>query len=340
MKNITYLLGAGASANCLPVVEKIPDGLKKVIIYLKDSRFQLSGYFNGINISQEDLRLNMIADLEWIHAECSRHSSIDTLAKKFYLTKRIFDLYKLKFGLCVYLAIEQIINPLDKRYDSFFASILNDNSYNFPPNINILTWNYDNHFELSFSEYAEQKESDYLQATLGSISKYDETRYKKGLFEIFRLNGSIGYYVDGERFYRPFIDFRVKHITASVIENLVYLYSIGLNSNWVANKIKPGISFAWEDENSINRLYSKISQAVAETDILIIIGYSFPFFNRSIDKQILDSIKKGGLKVYFQGLEPEDVLFSRFKNATSRIFPDSDMVKIQDLKQFYLPPEL
>jgi hypothetical protein len=84
MKNITYLFGAGASANALPVVRIFNERLEKFQKYLKDNR-------NKFRNSVLDTFMN---DLGLILEESNKHSTIDTVAKNFFTyilrTKKIF----------------------------------------------------------------------------------------------------------------------------------------------------------------------------------------------------------------------------------------------------------
>ena len=59
----------------------------------------------------------------------------------------------------------------------------------------------------------------------------------------------------------------------------------------------------WENFNQELKFYSDLRNSVEKTDILIVIGYSFPFFNRKIDKFILDSMDNLK-KIYVQ--DPEN----------------------------------
>src|SRR5208283_3946235 len=82
------------------------------------------------------------------------HASVDTLAKKFYLKGDDSSLRKLKAVLSAFLIVRQERKPVEKRYDSFFASVLYRDKVTrelqIPSNIRILTWNYDTQLEKAF----------------------------------------------------------------------------------------------------------------------------------------------------------------------------------------------
>ena len=48
--------------------------------------------------------------------------------------------------------------------------------------------------------------------------------------------------------------------------------------------------YSWENNPVFDNIRTNALKATKETDILIIIGYSFPTFNRNIDKSILKNM--------------------------------------------------
>jgi hypothetical protein len=73
------------------------------------------------------------------------------------------------------------------------------------------------------------------------------------------------------------------------------------------------------------------------TNVLVVIGYSFPFFNREIDRKIIKAMSKIH-KVYFQSKEP-DALVERFQAIIPGIKTEA-LKPITDVEQFLLPNEL
>ncbi|MFX5587009.1 hypothetical protein ABTE16_19900, partial [Acinetobacter baumannii] len=71
------------------------------------------------------------------------------------------------------------------------------------------------------------------------------------------------------------------------------------------------------------------------TDILVIIGYSFPFFNRKIDRQLFESIGPNA-KIYYQdpnALENSKLIRTLFGMP-------NEITPITYLDQYYVPFEL
>ena len=131
MANITYLLGAGASFEALPIVERIPKALEefatefnpgelynikaidfinketknivKIFLYKfeNDERNQKE-YFDKIKLFHKDIL--------WLKYEAEKHTSIDTFAKKLYLQKDYHNLKRLKIMKTIYSQIRIIIS--------------------------------------------------------------------------------------------------------------------------------------------------------------------------------------------------------------------------------------
>src|ERR1700733_3886271 len=114
--NITYLLGAGASANAIPTVENMPQAINNTIGTLKQ--------FNTHNVIQEEGIVKklvqgaethteelkpILEDLEWLYHQSLKHASIDTAAKKFFILDDKNSLRKLKKSISLFFLFQQII---------------------------------------------------------------------------------------------------------------------------------------------------------------------------------------------------------------------------------------
>jgi len=51
------------------------------------------------------------------------------------------------------------------------------------------------------------------------------------------------------------------------------------------------LHFAWE-QDYFNNQSAKLFSNIADTKVLVVIGYSFPFFNREIDREIFRRMEK------------------------------------------------
>ena len=101
---------------------------------------------------------------------------------------------------------------------------------------------------------------------------------------------------------------------------------------------KSSLSFAWENwDDEKQAIIPYTVEDVADTNVLVVIGYSFPFFNREIDRQIIGGMEKLE-KVYFQDMKPDRVMQS-FK-AIRADYKNIELEPLDNCDQFFLPPEL
>ncbi len=332
-KKITYLFGAGASCNTLPLVSNFSAFIESLINHLNnyENRLSASEFFSDLDTqkSKKVYQDELIDSFKWILRESRRHASIDTFAKKLFLKKDQLKLERLKHCLSFYFILEQAKNGLDLRYDAFFASILS-NLETLPEEIKIISWNYDYQIELAFSDYIESKKINDLYSKLKVYSKFINNEVKSG-FGVFKLNGTTALRDDlsGE----TIIEKLPSILDKLLLEKIVRIH----NSITTYNDYKSALSFAWEEEPTKISIVDHAVRQTAETECLIIIGYSFPFFNRDIDRLLVNSM--GHLKkIYFQDLNPE-LIIDRFKSIRNDISNDN-LIPIKNTEQFFLPPEL
>lgn len=339
MKKVTYLFGAGASRHALPIVGEIPGRILSLIKKLEDKDLELdsSETFSDLNFknpkSKRDYQLEMIESLKWMLDESQKHASVDTFAKKLYIKHRSDLLKKLKISLSIFFILEQVLNKPDFRYDAFFASILNSYS-SFPSNIKIINWNYDYQFEISYSEYSDQIEIRTNQALLRVKAKYgDNLNDNDDGFSIYKLNGTTGLYSDGGWRQYNYINSIKRDLDKSIVEEITRNFLAG----FYFNNIQSSLSFAWEGEHPNSSIVKLVADKAKDTDALVVIGYSFPFFNRDIDRKIIGNMTN--LKrVYFQAPDADNLKerFQAFKDDIKGI----ELVSKFDVDQFLLPNEL
>lgn len=354
MANVTYLIGAGASAGKrdnrnhilegLPCVNEITDSLKDIVLLLEKSK--LPETFNWKNPS---VGLNNRADWQRAQSEAlhnfqhlleksSEHATIDTYAKKLRLRKEMDELRLLEQMLSLFFLFLQLESKPDSRYDSFLASILQMNLH-FPDNIHVLSWNYDSQFEIAYSEYNQGE---------NLITSSKESTNVPSNVELIKINGTAsfdgqGNLAEAKKKYNQ--ELQTKSTTPAFgqafnsprdqwrMMQLVFLYQ-----QYVAGKKNnTHLSFAFDDYLPSEQLYNRIDAIMAQTDALVIIGYTFPFFNREIDRRIFDQLNMNA-DIYIQDLNPEQVEQS-LKAVWESIGEDQVHTRKQ-VNQFFLPPEL
>lgn len=335
MTNIVYLLGAGASAQALPVVNQIPNRLEELIRVLSQEENSLSENesFSKFNsYSKREIQRNLIEGLDWLRKKCLDHASIDTFAKKLYLTGNENELDKLKQCLAIFLIWEECSNKPDGRYDTFWASILSDGITSFPGNIQILSWNYDTQFEMSYMQYL----SESLWRIVASrkrvniINDLDSVvELKSNNFRIVKLNGSTDFWGDSRLRPYNYIDIINQRGEAQIVDSLVDAYSKAA----FQKELHSNIRFAWEARKNP----MSIGELASQADILIVIGYSFPFFNREVDRAIINGMTNLN-KVYIQDMNPQNIKERFFAVLDDQTFDNFHLTSNVD--QFVLPNEL
>lgn len=342
MAEITYLIGAGASVNSIPIVSEFTQGLDDFAFFLRQPESILTpNPTSGDNWERNkaEFQQELINDLDWLVDLSKKHASIDTVAKKFFLTDKTSDLRKLKGILSTFLLYKQYVTPIDKRYDTFLASILNIDLRSFPSNIRILSWNYDLQFELAMSSFEggfDVYDAGYLlnriTANETGLVRFDI----ENEFSLIKINGSAMKFqhshLGEESFFLSRWNFDNEEL---LIEDLVKNYS-NFKSFHPAGC---SLTFAWETVNQIpdKSIVNFINKATKNTTVLVVIGYSFPFFNRDVDRAIIDKMT-GLKKVYIQDKKPARIK-DRF-GAITDIVPVENIVLYRDTDQFLLPNEL
>lgn len=335
---ITYLLGAGASAGSVPILRNLIPSIKheKIVI---DKEFRPTTKFvniHGYEYSYYDLKEELVKDFEWLIKEAEKHQSIDTFAKKLFIQNETKALKLLKTLLSIYFIVIQSKCPADIRYDSFFASILGSNASSFPDKLRILSWNYDYQLEKAYSEYYRDDRIEACQTMLNVYSKNIKgPAFNPEKFGLIKLNGTATLIKEDEKaFPISIIDKPSQEYSNELVENLLKHYALLHHYEGTKEKRVSSLSFAWEDFPDLN---NKVYSSIGQTEVLVVIGYSFPFFNREIDRAIIGKMSHLK-KVYFQAPDAED-LRERFL----AIREDIDYKNLhlrKDIMQFAFPNEL
>ncbi len=324
----------------------------------------------------------ILKDIQTFFPDAIKHATIDTYAKKLHLkgdgdSKK--KLLSLKHFLGCFFSFEQTkVSPgkgfsdfhestiserykgqelqVDPRYDSFFATLLNTETKSLDDRINIISWNYDLQLELAYQEFYEKENPQVNLGVYPNGLEINESKLREqgGRFRVIKLNGSAGMVFYPERYPSSIKgDFFPKigkdnditfqealEINVPSIECLLKVYSNSLNRD----PTESSIQFAWEKNHTSSDKLKFAEELMAATDVLVVIGYSFPNFNRKVDKELLaalPSTKK--VKIYYQDDEKRvDGLIQRLRGILPTR-PEAFAFDVQpytDLDQFFIPYEL
>ncbi len=326
---ITYLLGAGASANALPVVKIIPERLSQF-------RDDVKKYLNPKKeiITQRDIDKKphqIITDIDWLLEQTKKHMSIDTFAKKLWTRGNREELMKLKKLLSYFFIFEQV-DKLDMRYDNFIASII-DSTKKPSNDVRILNWNYDYQFEKAYSEYQGYSDLDIIQEKLNVAPSPNKTNpdSTQGFLDklcLVKLNGTTSFKtMEGE------ILNLIKDLKKRKDE--IEFKKI-FESHYNTPDSHSLVTFAWE-KNQLPS-HQKVQFILNHTVAMVIIGYSFPQFNREVDKQIFNQLQGTGKKIYIQDLNT-DTIKVKLKGVM-KTNDYWDIIPVNMTDQFFIPFEL
>jgi len=336
---VAYLLGAGASYNAMPLVKTMPASMKTHAQHLltfresvpDDQQTQLN---YGINMSQaiDRYTAEMMALVE--HAET--HESVDTYAKKLFLTDNVRESFRLKLLLTIYFShLQRPSAKMDSRYDGLLASILAKGPEGVPrinEEVILLNWNYDLQLPLAFRPYNGDNRMEALFKGLRLVTLDDLDTYAE-IPSVVHLNGMATWKPRSSMV--PVIPDECTD-ELEVVKRLMEHFLHGFQHYNPQERLTM-LRFAWDNDPNTNTGISKLKEHLTECEVLVVIGYSFPFFNRSVDRMVI-----GGMpqlrKVYLQstssGLKS---MASAFKAIPLR---DVEVETYDAVDKFMLPPEL
>lgn len=336
MAKITYILGAGASANALPTSQSLPESLEQLAILLRSD--------STINPSFFGFRDNFCFDLDWLSKKGRDHFTVDTFAKYCSL-KELESLPRLKFTLSLYFTIQQFIHKkVDNRYLNFLIKNI-DGRQIFPDNIKILNWNYDCQFQIAASTFREE-DFTYVQSVMKhSPPMIDYYPTLGGDFNInarmdhieismVHLNGIAGYYV-----YEHTQHLLNYNLGRGCMRDINDLFERAIKDQSMKHPI---LSFAFEKSNSGVNHYTRnripyAKKIISDTEYLVVIGYSFPIDNYEVDAELFNEMNKGKLKgIYYQ----DPILNGENMRAVFEIDDKIFIKHIDRLDSFHIPIEL
>ncbi len=331
--NITYILGAGASAD--------NDALPVVADYTKRLR-RCAERVATVTCDHVHVKfiVKYIESLKWLADEGDKHKTVDSFARFCYNNEEHEDLKRVKQTLIFFFAVEQFIfMHRDGRYNKFINTLIKN--HKFPKNINIINWNYDFQFQLACDlnkrkeayQYCEDGECNHTPGILFYYPSLTEKITNAcDPFQMVQMNGIAGFYKS--EMHRN----TLRHLNVNgrikSINDLLQILQDEPASNHLFN-------FAFEETENGHAIDDRIKiaqQMIEKTDVLVIIGYSFAPENNDVDQMIFSSKEARNRieRIYIQDpLKDGSDLISKlgFPNKGSLLQP------IRQLGAFHIPDE-
>lgn len=324
----TRAKNAWAISSGIPIVNEIPKELDTWAREINATLWSEHASYKNKNFEVDlpDAQNMLSKDFRWLAEECANHSTIDTFAKKLFLTGNGNDYKRLKRALATFLLVEQIAHKSDMRYDAFLANILNKEKL-IPDDITIITWNYDSQFEIALSGY-DIRLTDMRHSPICLPVYNDDSGNPR--YKIFKINGSATFSDD-----RPISDF-CKPTEQNLSEKELKREILWYYGN---DRLKPDLAFAWEEQDS-SYFYRIIEDQVKNATTMVVIGYTFPYFNRETDRKII-SMMRNLKRIIVQDPNAEAIVQS--VEATFQDYQLVNKIKVETethTQSFLIPKEL
>ncbi len=355
MANITYYLGAGASYHSVPIQNALGD---KMFDYFElkyfPRSFEKGEYrkpydFDKIKIETLPPERVVFRNISFFGQKALEYGSIDTYAKKLWLNQphNNIELDLLKSSVNHFFTIWQKVDrelwkkgsalpsglytDIDSRYITLLASILEKNSNGpyLPSNINFITWNYDLQIEYAFSKFLLSKNWSEIEKRLHFLPTPDSEGPR---LQICHLNGLSGYYLSSNK-HRRILGSDDSMSFDALINTLTELNQ----SDSRGEKDLSGvINYAWEEDNPfVTRVRNDAIHILEQTDVLVIIGYSFPPFNRASDRMLFKNLGEGCRIVNQCPGAKKEI----FKSVLGERFNPDNVELVEEVDKFHLPDD-
>jgi len=190
-----------------------------------------------------------------------------------------------------------------------------------------VTWNYDLQLESAFALFNQNTSWESISQNLKFRCEIGDS----SPLQVCHLNGYHGFYYTSEEEIEFLTVPQTKNIN-EIVESIDYIPT-GNKRNEL--QISKHINYAWEENPLAARTRNEANRIFSETDILVIIGYSFPNFNKDIDKMLFDNLKGRKTTIYYQDPNASESFLSLLVNKD-----ETEIICDRIRKDnFYLPYE-
>lgn len=309
----------------------------KVMPEIKGLAHELDNFLDGGFVVSNNT-IGLIRKAEILQKECKNlaqkadeFGDVDTYAKFLHLKNPGGkELKHLKYLLSCYFSIKQAAhNAKDSRYIPWLVGIMNNNV--FPSNVKMLSWNYDSQIQIAAKAFNDDEDSYYdadsIDIKMPLIPDLTTRATFEGIKELslIQLNGRAG-----------FTDFNTANKRSVFHKKNCEDFHAVVNFLYEEDHAST-LHFAWENTGYHDKLMNDILQMVTGVTIVVVIGYSFPFYNREVDKRIFNQILAGQKlhKIYYQ--DPR--LNGQQLKAQFGLKEDINIVHIDQTDNFHIPFE-
>lgn len=345
---LTYILGAGASYQSIPVVKTFPSRFKEFASHIENLRFQEPNIYTSI-----------CHEVVAFANQINSHQSFDTYFKKLFHTKKNDLITSSKRILNLYFLWEHLQHDyetefrkssrlenrrefsendfekrskVDKRYDALIAGLLQPQKGEAQVfcKTNFITWNYDLNLFLSLKNYFSP------DLTIGEFKE----RISSSEFEWNIENQITVINMNGYFYSKDFDDANDFDCDSGFEYKLKQKIYSGYFEPKVINEDAELIKFAWESD-TINSSVAK--SMIEKSNNIVVVGYTFPLYNRLVDFEYLSHEDIGkDKKIIIQDPNSTSIrqnLLDLYEKNDSE-FLKTKLVAIKDCDSFYVPANI
>jgi len=365
MAKITYYLGAGASYNSCPILNQQAELMMKLSQYeLNFGKYSSTTVYNSniqikTNISYnfeikerqnlKDEKEQILWHIGYFGKKALEFNTVDTYARKLFLTEQTEELRLLKMSVSVFFDLwenfyelrykdlrpEKIYKPIDYRYTSLFSILLEkglENKIKMNDSFKFISWNYDLQLEKTFKSFLKDNEVQSLEDLNTNFFKFKIDNNLAN--DVYHLNGHRGFFLDGRK---GTFELNVDNDFTAYWNHIIGLFE---DTKRGSVDFDQYIKYAWE-QNLDGELYREIEEVMHNTEILIVIGYSFPTFNRQIDQHLFSHLNNNKIKkiIYQDPNANSAIIENLFQNPRNYKNKIEIINEENSLTWFHLPNE-
>jgi hypothetical protein len=331
----TYFTGAGASYNSFPLNSHLVDAMENVGQYLN---FDDAVQRLGNRMMQISNSARACGSIDQYAITLDMQGKIDELDELRNMVDNFFTLWPIMpsnlmetrhYGQHRSKRFDQI----DNRYITLLPEIREkkpDHSI-IPDKYNFISWNYDQLLQAAYNFVKGLRSWDSVNAQLPYMPKTAQTRSLR----ICQLNGISGYkFSDDQRRSVTYMD-GLGELDNQATDDAKIRISIQEYARIISeySNLSSAVTFAWFEHPNQKIIQTRAEEILSETEVLVVIGYSFPEDNKQIDKMLLEKLKHGVIrKIVYQDKDPSlDKLIP--------FFLESDIQITEPKKANYIPVE-
>jgi hypothetical protein len=353
--NITYYLGAGASYNAYPILTELGVrmiGFAKRYLSIKAVP---ANKLNFDSLVKHETQFAWAWDIGYFGNKALDYGTIDTYAKVLMLNGEEKQLARLKAALSTFITLwefvddeyvkptfrmksedngKRIFADVDKRYLALLSNFLerDEVSINRADTINFISWNYDFQVQRAIGKLI-LNEFDYWRINVHL--PFDQFSTSSSPLSLTQLNGYAGFWSTKES---PEVVIGVRNAKFTLDQSLDDLDHIVASTTRGEINWDNLINYAWEKSELVSERRERAKEIIRNTNTLIIIGYSFPSFNREIDRELFNEIQPGTHVVYQDPNANEEILNHLLPSAGLPNRTNGITTKIlKETNQFHLP---